>query len=81
MSDQISLYEIILLSRNLTKSNCTKHKIIQEEIKEILITRGQVYEEEEQLKDRVHYLTNLFRRKKEDLKSGVPRQSCKMSQI
>ena len=81
MSEKISLYEIILLSRKLTKANCTKDKILLIEIKEILMTRGQTYEEEEELKDRVHYFTNLARRKKEDLKDGVLRHSCKMSQI
>ena len=80
MSEKISLYEIILLSK-LTKANCTKDKILLIEIKEILMTRGQTYEEEEELKDRVHYFTNLARRKKEDLKDGVLRHSCKMSQI
>ena len=70
MSQKISLFDL-LLSSKLTKGNCTSHIQVYEDVKEILVKTGMSPEDETELNLKVHYLTNLFRRKKEDLKHGV----------
>ena len=70
MSQEISLFDL-LLSSKLKMANSTSHIMVNADVMETLVRTGKSPENEKEFNDRIHYLTNLFRRKKKDFKHGI----------